>query len=173
MVIQRKTQRPVQFELTEPTRAAVSAWLEKSHLRGDQFLFPSRVAKSPHVSTRQYARIVHHWAESAGLDMERTVCTPPYESLHDLRAENCRFGASVIVSALAQAAGAINPDVIQANIQQTICVPGYTKTVRPVRRKRTGSSASSCANRESTTPIWPNTNLITSSRWPLAAIPGS
>lgn len=56
MVIQRKTQRPVQFELTEPTRAAVSAWLEKSHLRGDQFLFPSRGAKSPHVSTRQYAR---------------------------------------------------------------------------------------------------------------------
>lgn len=35
MVIQRKTQRPVQFELTEPTRTAVSAWLEKAHLRGD------------------------------------------------------------------------------------------------------------------------------------------
>ncbi|HSG22553.1 MAG TPA: hypothetical protein VLA64_06285 [Azonexus sp.] len=34
IVIQRKTQRPVQFELTEPTRAAVSAWLEKSHRRG-------------------------------------------------------------------------------------------------------------------------------------------
>jgi integrase len=68
MVIQRKTQRPVQFELTEPTRVAVTAWLEKSRLRGDQFLFPSRVAKSPHISTRQYARIVHHWAESAGLD---------------------------------------------------------------------------------------------------------
>ena len=66
MVIQRKTQRPVQFELTEPTRVAVSAWLEKSRLRSDQFLFPSRVARSPHVSTRQYARIVHHWAESAG-----------------------------------------------------------------------------------------------------------
>ena len=42
MVVQRKTQRPVQFELTEPTRAAVSAWLEKSRLRGDGFLFPSR-----------------------------------------------------------------------------------------------------------------------------------
>ena len=52
MVIQRKTQRPVQFELTEPTRTAVSTCLEKSHLRGDQFLFPSRVARSPHVSTR-------------------------------------------------------------------------------------------------------------------------
>src|SRR5574343_662197 len=45
IVIQRKTQRPVQFELTEPTRTAVTAWLEKSRLRGDQFLFPSRVAK--------------------------------------------------------------------------------------------------------------------------------
>nr|WP_228273733.1 hypothetical protein [Rhodocyclus tenuis]MBB4249157.1 integrase [Rhodocyclus tenuis] len=60
IVIQRKTQRPVQFELTEPTRVAVAAWLEKSQLRGDQFLFPSRVASSPHISTRQYARIVRH-----------------------------------------------------------------------------------------------------------------
>jgi len=68
MVIQSKTQRPVLFALTEPTRAAVSAWLEQSRLRGGQFLFPSRVARSPHVSTRQYARIVHHWAKAAGLE---------------------------------------------------------------------------------------------------------
>ncbi len=27
--------------------------------------------------------------------------------------------------------GAINPDVTQANIQQTVCVKGYTKTIRP------------------------------------------
>lgn len=68
MVIQHKTQRPVQFELTEPTRSAVSAWIEKAHLRGDQYLFPSRIANSPHVSARQYARIVHHWVKAAGLD---------------------------------------------------------------------------------------------------------
>lgn len=37
MVTQRKTQRPVQFELTEPTRAAVTSWLEKSHLLGISF----------------------------------------------------------------------------------------------------------------------------------------
>ena len=43
MVIQKKAQRPVQFELTEPTRSAVAAWLETAHLRGDQYLFPSRV----------------------------------------------------------------------------------------------------------------------------------
>jgi len=52
IVTQRKTQRPVQFELTEPTRVTVAAWLEKAHLRGDQFFFPSRVARSPHISTR-------------------------------------------------------------------------------------------------------------------------
>jgi integrase len=59
MVVQQKTQRPVQFELTEPTRTAVSAWIEKAKLKPEQCLFPSRVSKSPHVSTRQYARIVH------------------------------------------------------------------------------------------------------------------
>lgn len=69
MVIQQKTQSPVQFELTEPTRSAVAAWIEKAHLRGaDQFLFPNRVKCSPHISTRQYARIVHHWVEDVGLD---------------------------------------------------------------------------------------------------------
>src|SRR3989339_1129825 len=36
MVIQQKTQRPVQFELTEPTRAALAAWIEKAHLHNDQ-----------------------------------------------------------------------------------------------------------------------------------------
>jgi integrase len=106
MVIQRKTQRPVQFELTEPTRAAVSAWLEKSHLRGDQFLFPSRVARSPHVSTRQYARIVHHWAESAGLDssaygthsMRRTKATLIYKRTKNLRAVQLLLGHSKLES---------------------------------------------------------------------------
>jgi len=68
MVVQRKTQQPVQFELTEPTRAAVSAWIEKANLKAEQYLFPSRLAKSPHISTRQYARIVHQWVAAIGLD---------------------------------------------------------------------------------------------------------
>ena len=67
-VVQQKTQRPVQFELTEPTRTAVSAWIEKAKLKPEQCLFPSRVSKSPHVSTRQYARIVHQWVAAIGLD---------------------------------------------------------------------------------------------------------
>jgi len=43
MVMQRKTQRSVQFELTEPTREAVAAWITKAGLKPDQFLFPSRL----------------------------------------------------------------------------------------------------------------------------------
>ena len=43
MVVQRKTQRPVQFELTEPTRSAVAAWIEKAKLKPEQCLFPSRL----------------------------------------------------------------------------------------------------------------------------------
>lgn len=43
-VVQRKTQRPVQFELTEPTRAAVAAWIAVAHLKPEQYLFPSRIA---------------------------------------------------------------------------------------------------------------------------------
>lgn len=68
MVMQHKTHRPVQFEITEQTRQSVAAWIEKAHLTSNQRLFPSRVAKSPHLSTRQYARIVAGWVESIGLD---------------------------------------------------------------------------------------------------------
>ncbi|HRP97927.1 MAG TPA: tyrosine-type recombinase/integrase [Rhodocyclaceae bacterium] len=66
--VQRKTQRPVQFELTEPTRATVATWIEKAKLKPEDLLFPSRLHHSPHVSTRQYARIVEHWVTAAGLD---------------------------------------------------------------------------------------------------------
>jgi integrase len=68
MVVQRKTQRPVQFDLTDQTRNAVSAWIDKANLKSEQYLFPSRSRKSPHVSTRQYARLVHRWVSSIGLD---------------------------------------------------------------------------------------------------------
>lgn len=107
MVIQRKTQRPVQFELTEPTRSAVAAWIEKAHLRGaDQFLFPSRVKCSPHISTCQYARIVHHWVEDVGLDsslygthsMRRTKATLIYKRTKNLRAVQLLLGHTKLES---------------------------------------------------------------------------
>ena len=106
MVIQKKTERPVQFELTEPTRAALAAWIEKTHLRSDQFLFPSRIGTSPHVSTRQYARIVHHWVEAAGLDssaygthsMRRTKASLIYKRTKNLRAVQLLLGHSKLES---------------------------------------------------------------------------
>jgi nucleoside-diphosphate-sugar epimerase len=68
IVMQQKTQRPVQFEITEPTREAVAAWVGRARLRAEDFLFPSRVHSSPHLSTRQYARIVESWVSEIGLD---------------------------------------------------------------------------------------------------------
>src|SRR4051794_24726605 len=49
IVMQQKTQRPVQFEITEPTREAIAAWVSRARLRAEDFLFPSRVHTSPHL----------------------------------------------------------------------------------------------------------------------------
>lgn len=51
IVMQQKTKRPVQFELTDQTREAVNAWIAHAKLTNDQFLFPSRLRASPHLST--------------------------------------------------------------------------------------------------------------------------
>ncbi len=59
IVMQQKTQRPVQFEITDPTRVAVDKWIRLAGLKSEDFLFPSRLCASLHLSTRQYARIVH------------------------------------------------------------------------------------------------------------------
>lgn len=68
MVLQRKTGRPVQFEITPTTRDAVEAWIRQADLHSEDYLFPSRVHESPHLSTRQYARIVHAWVLQLGLE---------------------------------------------------------------------------------------------------------
>jgi integrase len=68
LVLQQKTRRPVQFEITEPTRDAVLAWITHSRLKSEDFLFRSRIHASPHLSTRQYARIVDSWVHQLGLD---------------------------------------------------------------------------------------------------------
>src|SRR5215831_3899414 len=58
IAMQHKTQRPVQFEITQATRDAVQAWIKQARLRPEDFLFPSRLHDSPHLGTRQYARIL-------------------------------------------------------------------------------------------------------------------
>jgi integrase len=68
IVMQQKTQRPVQCEITEPTREAVGAWIAHAGLKSESSLFPSRLHGSMHLSTRQYARIVDSWVRQLGLD---------------------------------------------------------------------------------------------------------
>jgi integrase len=106
MVMQRKTQRPVQFELTEQTRDAVAAWIASAQLKSDQYLFPSRLCTSPHLSTRQYARIVRRWVGSIGLDapaygthtMRRTKATLIYRRTKNLRAVQLLLGHTKLES---------------------------------------------------------------------------
>ncbi|MDB5825772.1 MAG: integrase [Herminiimonas sp.] len=106
MVMQCKTRRPVQFEITEQTRQSLAQWIEEAHLRSNQFLFPSRVAESPHLSTRQYSRIVASWVESAGLDpaaygthtMRRTKATLIYRRTKNLRAVQLLLGHTKLES---------------------------------------------------------------------------
>ena len=66
IVMKQKTSRPVQFEITAPTRDAVTEWIKEAELRSEDYLFPSRVHDSPHLGTRQYARILDSWIEEIG-----------------------------------------------------------------------------------------------------------
>jgi integrase len=56
-IVQKKTGQPVQFEITEQSRSSVEAWLPMLRAAGSRYLFPSRLHASPHISTRQYARL--------------------------------------------------------------------------------------------------------------------
>ena len=70
MVLQQKTGRPVQFEITADARASLLAWLERRGGSIDDFAFPSRVDPAGHLSTRQYARLVDEWVSAIGLPLE-------------------------------------------------------------------------------------------------------
>ena len=106
VVMQHKTQRPVQFEITPATRDAVQKWIKQAGLRSDDFLFPSRIHNSPHLGTRQCARILEGWAEELGLDpadygthsMRRTKATLIYRRTKNLRAVQLLLGHSKLES---------------------------------------------------------------------------
>jgi integrase len=99
-VMQQKTKQPVQFELTSGTRQSLAKWIARGQLQSGDFLFPSRIEASPHISTRQYARIVHRWFDEIGLDataygthtMRRTKPTLIYRRTKNLRAVQLLLG---------------------------------------------------------------------------------
>jgi integrase len=100
IVLQQKTQRPVQFKITEPTRQAVGAWIGRARLTSEDSLFPSRVRGSLHLSTRQHARIVDSSFNQLGLDkasygthtLRRTKATLIYRRTKNLRAVQLLLG---------------------------------------------------------------------------------
>lgn len=106
IVMQHKTRRSVQFEITEQTRKIVSAWITQAQLKAEQYLFPSRIHSSPHISTRQYARIVDSWISLIGLDssaygthtMRRTKATLIYRRTKNLRAVQLLLGHAKLES---------------------------------------------------------------------------
>ena len=105
-VIQKKTGRPVQFEITEQTRASIRDWVSEGNLKNGDYLFPSCRRGQPPLSTRQYARIVHAWVESAGLDgsaygthsMRRTKAAQIYRKTGNLRAVQLLLGHTKLES---------------------------------------------------------------------------
>jgi len=100
IIRQKKTQRPVRFEITARTRKSVEEWIEAQKLNERDYLFPSRLHSSPHLSLRQYARIVETWVSAVGLDptaygthsMRRTKATLIYRRTKNLRAVQLLLG---------------------------------------------------------------------------------
>ena len=106
IVLQKKTGRPVQFELTDLTRAAVTEWAHQGHLNPGSYLFPGRRREAGHLSTRQYARIVSTWVSAIGLDrhaygthsMRRTKASLIYRRTKNIRAVQILLGHTKLES---------------------------------------------------------------------------
>ena len=104
IVIQQKTGRPVQFELTADVRASLLAWLERRGGAIDAYAFPSRVDHTAHLSTRQYARLVDEWVSAIGLrradygthSLRRTKAAMIYRATGNLRAIQILLGHTKI-----------------------------------------------------------------------------
>ena len=105
-IVQQKTGRPVKFEITEHTRLAIERLLENLPASGSGYLFPGRSKQRPHISTRQYSRIVHTWVESIGLEttmygthtMRRTKASQLYRKTGNLRAVQLLLGHTKLES---------------------------------------------------------------------------
>jgi integrase len=106
MVIQQKTGTPVSFEIGDTARESLRAWLARRGGRPEEFLFPSRVDRGDHISTRQYARLVDEWVAAIGLDpamfgthsLRRTKASLIYKRTGNLRAVQILLGHRKIES---------------------------------------------------------------------------
>lgn len=99
-VTQSKTGKPVRFEITETTRQSLENLIADPEMIGSDYLWPSRLHASPHLSTRQYARILREWVTSISLEpsaygthsMRRTKVAQIYKKTGNLRAVQLLLG---------------------------------------------------------------------------------
>lgn len=104
MVVQQKTGRPVQFELTNDVRTSLLAWLERRGGTVDDHVFPSRINHAHHMSTRQYAHLVDEWVTTIGLrasdygthSLRRTKVAMIYRTTGNLRTIQILLGHTKI-----------------------------------------------------------------------------
>ncbi len=105
-VIQSKTKRPVQFELSENTRETVLTWARNPEMLACLYMFPSRFHDRPHISTRQYGRLVRDWVKAIGLEpsgygthsLRRTKAAEIYRKTGNLRAVQLLLGHTKVDS---------------------------------------------------------------------------
>jgi integrase len=106
LIVQQKTGSPVQFEITDQARQSLGNWISEQGLRPPDYLFPSRVRKSSHLSRRQYARIVNRWVSKIGLDpalygthsLRRTKASLIYRRTKNIRAVQLLLGHTKLES---------------------------------------------------------------------------
>ena len=105
-VRQKKTGRPVRFELTEATRQAVDDYVRAAGKKPGEYLFTGRGGPARSLTTRQYARLLGEWIASIGLDphlfgthsLRRTKATLIYRRTGNLRAVQLLLGHTKIES---------------------------------------------------------------------------
>ena len=103
-VVQRKTARPVQFEIATAAPASLLAWLERCGDTINDYIFQSRIYRSKHLGIRQYARLVDEWVTAIGLQcqqygthsLRRTKASIIYKATGNLRAIQILLGHSKI-----------------------------------------------------------------------------
>lgn len=106
IIRQKKTGRPVKFELTDQTREALDAYIKEYGREVGQWLFAGRGDAERHLTTRQYARLLGEWLASVGLDptmygthsLRRTKATLIYRRTGNLRAVQLLLGHTKIES---------------------------------------------------------------------------
>lgn len=105
-VMQRKTRRPVQFEITGQTRTAIHKLIVGNRLESQDYLFSSLYSSPHHISTRQYAKLLKDWVGSIGLDptaygthsIRRTKATLIYRRTKNLCAVQLLLGHTKLES---------------------------------------------------------------------------